>query len=112
MVKYIICPGCKQEHPIKGGAKTRADLQMNKGDQFPFNCVHCGKMANTHVNDVKSKVDKRVIVAAMAVAVIAGVLVFYYFSVVIGLAMFLIPMAVWRQQETAVSAFNRYKIKR
>ena len=112
MIKYIICPGCKQDHPIKGEAKTRGDLQMKKGDQFPFNCVHCGKMANAHVNDVKAKIDKRIMAAASVFAVIAGTFVFYYISAVGGLAFLLIPMAFWRQQETTVSAFNLYKIKR
>ncbi|MEP2935362.1 MAG: hypothetical protein ABJM06_06565 [Gilvibacter sp.] len=111
MIKYIVCPGCKQDHPIKGNAKNRGDLQMQKGNEFKFNCHHCGKIANTHVNDVKAKPNKIIIVAATLVAVIGGVFLLLFIGYLGGFA-FLIPMAAWKQQELSVSAFNRYKIKR
>jgi hypothetical protein len=112
MIKYNKCPGCKTEQSIKGSATNRGELQIKKGTTFKFNCNRCGKMATVHVNDIKAKVDRHIIVASSVFAVIASLLTIYYISILGGIALFFLPITFWRQQENAVSTFNRYKVKR
>ena len=68
-------------------------------------------MALVHVNDVKAKVDKRIILVSIVIALVVGVILLFFLGA-IWLFMLLLPMVFWAQQEQAVSAFNRYKIKR
>ena len=111
MIKYTKCPGCKTDQTIKSSAANRGDLQMKKGTSFKFNCQRCGKMVSVHVNDVKAKVDKRVILVSIVIALVVGVILLIFLGA-LWLFMLLLPMVFWAQQEQAVSAFNRYKIKR
>ena len=111
MIKYTKCPGCKSEQVLKASANTRGDLQMKFGNEVKQNCSNCGKMYNAHLNEVKAKVDKRIIIAGVIVSVIATAFLWFMFGAV-GVVSGVIPIIFWKQQESQVSSFNRFKIKK
>lgn len=111
MIKYTKCPSCDKEQLVKAEASTRGDLQMKLGNEVRTNCNNCGKNYSSHINDITAKIDNRIIVGGAILSVIVTGFLWYYFGA-IGTISIIIPGLFWKQQESGVRSFNRYKIKR
>ncbi|WP_053978061.1 hypothetical protein [Mangrovimonas xylaniphaga] len=108
---YTHCKSCRNEITIKSNAATRPDLQMEKGDEFVINCMHCGKMDKKHVNDVKAEPNKVILISGIILALLVAICLFIFYGL-IGTLTFTLPILFWKKQESSASAFNRFLVRR
>lgn len=105
------CSGCKAPVTIRSMAVTRSDLERDKGEKFEVNCQKCGTRYMVHVNDVRARENKIIMIAGVCMAVIIGI-VLWEFLGAISTMVIIIPGLIWQQQRNAVQAFNNYLIRR
>ncbi len=105
------CKSCKKDIRIKSNALTRADLQMEKGDEFNVECINCGERETKHVNDVKAEPSQSIILIGVGIGVIVTFILLIYFGA-IGTVSVIIPILFWRQQMNACKSFNSYMVRR
>ncbi len=111
MKLYTTRNSCKKDIKVKSSSETRHDLQMEQGREFQINCLNCGNIDKKHVNDVKAHPNNTIIIISIVVGILAtiGLWVFYGgIATITGL----IPILVWRQQQSSVTSFNSYLVKR
>lgn len=108
---YVTPSTCKESVKIKSSASTRADLQMEKGDEFPINCPKSGKMVKVHVNDVRAEINKTIIFIGLAIGIVATVVLWTIYGA-IGTISGVIPVLFWQQEMSAVKSFNSFMIRR
>tara|TARA_R110002050_G_scaffold210369_2_gene346336 strand:+ start:1911 stop:2168 length:258 start_codon:yes stop_codon:yes gene_type:complete len=84
---------------------------MKKGDSFNLNCQNCGKMQNTHVNDIKAESSKTTLMIVVFIALICTLVLWQFYGVISSLAGAIIILFV-RQQQISTKAFNGYMIRR
>ncbi len=111
MQLYTSCTSCSKSIILKSKAKTRPNLQMKKGDSFNLNCQNCGKMQNTHVNDIKAESSKTTLMIVVFIALICTLVLWQFYGVISSLAGAIIILFV-RQQQISTKAFNGYMIRR
>jgi hypothetical protein len=105
------CKSCKKDIKVKSSAATRADLQMEKGDEFQVNCQKCGKVEIKHINDIKAEPNKIILLAGFVIGVLVTIVLFIYYGL-IGTISIIIPMIFWQQQQIATKSFNAYMVRR
>ena len=111
MILTTRCLSCKADIKIKSSAKTRPDLQMEKGDTFELICQACGHKQTVHVNDVVAEVNNIIIMIGVIIGLLATSVLWFMFGA-IGALSIIIPILFWQQQMASVRAFNSYKIRR
>lgn len=107
---YTNCKSCKKEIKIKSDAATRADLKIEKGDEFNVNCQSCGKIEKKHVNDIKAKLNTTIILIGAGIGILATLILWIDFGAM-GTVSVLIPMIFWQQQVGSTKSFNAYFIR-
>lgn len=108
---YTTCRSCKENINIKSDATSRADLQMEKGDELKVNCQKCGKIDKIHVNDIKAESSKIIIFIGLMLGIFVTVFLIYFYGV-IGTVSAIIPLFFWQQQMKSARTFNSYMIRR
>ncbi len=108
---YTNCTSCKKEIKVKSNAKTRAELQMEVGDEISLNCQNCGNFIKRHVNKVRAKSSNTIMLLGVGLGVVFTVVLWYFYGA-IGTASIGIPIIIWQLQEQVIRGFNSYMIKR
>lgn len=111
MELITFCKACKEEIKVKSSATTRPELERDKGEEFIINCSHCGKDNQRHVNDIRARENKAVMMIAGALGIVLALVLFFIVGVV-GTIVIVIPGLIWQQQRQAASTFNRYLLPR
>jgi DNA-directed RNA polymerase subunit RPC12/RpoP len=108
MLLYTACQSCKEEVPIRSSASTRPDLEMDKGETFEINCQKCGSRHNVHVDDVRAKQNKAIIIAGVGIGLLTTVFLWDFFGAISTISL-TIPILIWQQQMNAAHTFNSYR---
>ena len=111
MTHLTPCKSCGYEIKIKSLAATRSDLEKDKGEILKLNCPNCGTNQERHVNDVKAKASKLLVIGAIVISVVVTAVVWTFLGA-IGSISGTIPVLAWVQERNAVKAFNSYKVKK
>lgn len=111
MILKTYCKSCKKDIRIKSNAKTRPDLQMEKGDEFTVNCQNCGKVEKKHINDVKAEPNNNLVLIGVGFGILTTILLWQIYGA-FGTVSVVIPILFWYQQMDATKAFNSYRIRR
>jgi len=111
MKLFTICKTCNEQSPIKSNASDRSELIRNNGEEFSNQCNICLKTHKIHVNDVRAKINKKILIGGLIVSVIVT-LFLLYFAGLIGTVTLTIPAIIWKQQSNAVHSFNTYMVRR
>ena len=108
----VKCSFCKELIPVKEFVSTRPDLSYTKGgDKFNINCMNCGSIQKTHVNDVKASENMRVIFIGILIGLLFTC-VLWFFLGGIAVVSWAIPFLIWKTQTNAAHAFNVYYVLR
>jgi hypothetical protein len=121
MKLYTRCASCKEEIAFTLDVNDRVELEMRKGKEFPKTCASCHKKHAYHVNDftaTRSSVQK-LFPIILAVILIAAISLTEIFVTSLGIffygGIFLVPsiafIIIFKQQQTQLNSFNRYKVK-
>jgi len=105
------CTSCKTETRIKTLATTRPDLIKDKGEEIKVNCSSCGNNEKHHVNDFKAIPNHIYTIVAAIISLVLSIALLFVVGIV-GTVSIIIPILVWKQQASAVSAFNNYRTRR
>ena len=111
MKLFTVCNSCREQTLIKSNASTRPELIMDKGEEFNIQCTNCNKNENIHVNDVRAKQNKSVIIGGLIVGLIVTLVLWNFFGA-IGTISGIIPALIWMQQNNSVNTFNKYLTRR
>ncbi|MEL7123994.1 MAG: hypothetical protein AAFO07_31440 [Bacteroidota bacterium] len=111
MKLYTPCKSCGHEISIKSFAATRSDLEKDKGEILQLNCPECGTNQERHVNDVKAKASKYILIGAIIISVLVTAILWTILGA-IGTVSGTIPVLAWVQERKAVKAFNSYKVRK
>lgn len=111
MNRFTRCQSCKKYTIVKISAATRADLQMEKGDEFDVKCQDCGNVFKAHVNDVHAEVDRNVVWLGVGISVVVTFVLLTRLGL-IGTISIGIPFLFWTRELKVVKDFNGYKINR
>ncbi|MFI2743322.1 hypothetical protein ACG2LH_11315 [Zhouia sp. PK063] len=114
MQLYTNCTSCKQSFKIASNAATRAELQMEKGDEFEVSCKHCGTRLHKHVNDIKAEPNKLLILIGFGLGILVTIVLLFALPniLIFSTAGIAIPLVIWQQQTSAARSFNRYMVRR
>ncbi len=111
MILTAICSSCKKSLKVKSNAKTRGDLQKEKGDHTIITCNSCATVNKTHINRISAEVDNRIIIASVFAGIIISALSILYLGLIASLLLS-IPIIVWRIEMNHAHTFNSYRIRR
>lgn len=111
MTLYTYCKSCKTEIVIKSSAESRAELEREKGDEFNVNCQSCGNFEKKHVNDIKAKPNKIIIIAGIIIGILVTIVLWTYYGA-IGTISGIIPILFWNEQMKSSKIFNSYMLGR
>lgn len=111
MELITFCKACRKSIKVKSRATSRAKLEREKGREFLVNCTHCGKNNPKHVNDIRARENKVVMMSAGALGILLALILLFIFGA-IGTLVITIPIFIWKQQTEAVGRFNRYLLPR
>ncbi len=111
MKLFTKCKSCKKEIEVKSSARTRPELENDKGSKFTLDCTSCGLKSENHVNDVRATEDYKIILGGLALSAILT-LVLWAFGRLIGTLSAAIPILIWRNENSSVHTFNMYKTRR
>ncbi len=109
MKLFSICTSCKNSLNIKSNAVSRHDLIRDKGEFFVIQCNHCLKNQKIHVNQVRARENKIIIIGGILIGLLITI-VLWNFLGAIGTISIAVPILVWRQQQESVHTFNKYII--
>lgn len=105
------CKACREAIKVKSSATTRSQLERERGIEFLVNCNNCGKDNPKHVNDIRARENKTVMIAAGALGILVALVLFFILGA-IGTVIIGVPIFIWRQQTEAASRFNRHLLPR
>ena len=111
MILTTNCNSCRKPIRVTSVAKTRSELQMEKGDTLDINCEHCGTNSKKHVNDIFAEPNKLMLITGVVLGVMATDVLWAYYGA-IGTVSIIIPIIYWQRQSKAVHAFNSFMIRR
>jgi len=111
MKLITLCSSCQKELRIKSSATTRAELQMEHGDEISITCDNCAKYNKKHLNRISAEVSNRIILLSIVVGLVATVVLFYFFGLIASIVLS-IPIIVWQYEMKKAAEFNSYRIKR
>ena len=111
MILFTNCKNCKHEIRIRSFASTRSDLEREKDEVLTLNCPNCGTNQQSHVNDVRARPNKVILIASAVLGVLIAAILWFMLGAV-GTITIGIPLLVVAQQRNAVHTFNSYLVKR
>lgn len=108
---YTYCRSCKKEVKVKSSTETRAELEREKGEEFNVNCQNCGNIEKKHVNDIKAKPNKIILLVGIIIGIAVTLFLWVYFGA-IGTISGIIPILFWNEQMKSSKIFNSYMLGR
>ncbi len=108
---YSTCTHCKTDISIKQKAPTRGDFQMKYGNSLELKCEHCGENQNVHINKIRAKESKLILLSGFIVSLIVTAFLWSFYGA-ISTVTIVIPVLVWYQQIKNTRSFNHYMIRR
>ena len=108
---YTVCRSCKQSNKIKSDAITRPELQMEKENEFSFNCQKCGKVDKVHINDVSAEPNKKIILLGLILGIVSAIILAIFYGA-IGTVSAIIPLLFWQMEMKSTKSFNSFMIRR
>lgn len=111
MKLYTYCKSCKSEISINSNSPSRAELEREKGVEFNVNCKNCGNIEKKHVNDIKAKPNKVLILVGILIGIIVTIVLWNFYGA-IGTISGIIPFLFWQEQMKTSKLFNSYMLGR
>ena len=111
MTLYTYCKSCKSQIIIKSSAESRAELEREKGNEFNVNCQNCGSLEKKHVNDVKAKPNKIIILIGISIGIFVTIALWTYYGAISTISG-IIPVLFWKEQMKSSKIFNSYRLGR
>ncbi|MEM6398186.1 MAG: hypothetical protein AAF741_17675 [Bacteroidota bacterium] len=112
MIISTICPACEKEVIVPSSAKTRVDLEREKGQNLSLNCQSCGKMFSRHVNRVYAKVNQKKVLLGSLISLGLSLLFMIFIGWIILIGGFSVGAILAAQEQSAVKTFNGFLIRR
>ena len=76
---YTSCNSCQEDIRVRSWASTRPELAKEKDDEFMINCDKCGISIKTHVNDVRAKGSRVILIGGIIISIIVTAVPFHLF---------------------------------
>lgn len=103
------CVGCKESIPVKSSAKTRPDLEYEKGEAFTVSCPSCHRKQSKTPNDIRAVVSHRPALIGVAISLVVTAALWTVLGA-IGTISITIPLILSRLESKEVTTFNKYKL--
>jgi len=108
---FTVCESCKEQSTIKSNATDRPELIKSKGEEFNYQCTNCLTTHKVHVNDVRAKMDNKVLLRGIVISLVVTIVLLNFVGLY-GTITLTIPALIWKQESNAVHSFNRYLSRR
>lgn len=103
------CIGCKGNIYVKSSAKTRPDLEYEKGENFSVTCKECHRKQSKSPNDVKAIVTHNTTLIGVGISVIVTAALWSILGA-IGTISLSIPLYMSVDETKSVATFNKYRL--
>lgn len=103
------CVGCKNSIQLKSSAKTRPDLEYEKGETFSVYCPGCHRKQSKTPNDVIAVVSHTPALFGVGISLIVTAALWYIMGA-IGTISLAIPFIISANESRDVANFNKYKL--
>ena len=105
-----LCISCQRENEIRSAAKTRGELEMERGREITITCDYCAILNKKHINRITAEVDNTIIIGGVILSIIltVGLLMFFGW---ISLFALVLPITIRRWEMNKAHTFNSYRVR-
>ena len=103
------CVGCKSNIPLKSMAKTRPDLEHDKGENFSVSCPKCHRKQSKTPNEIRAVVSHKPALMGAGISLVATAFLWTFMGALATIS-FAIPLIMSKNESNSVRNFNRYKL--